>query len=124
MIIYENLLIFVSYVILCILIVTSLEIWKSLKGTIASLVLIVIFLLGLLAGVPVFQTDITGIPDRVEKAGDRYSVVMNGQRYDDVEAVFDRADEYSVRISKQETLFGGTYETVTLTIPTEVKVLK
>ena len=124
MLIYENLFAIILYVILCVVIIVSLDIWRNLVEAIVSLGLTASIFFTLLYVVPMFQTEVTGIPDRVEKAGDCYSVVMNGKRYDDVEVAYDTVDQYLVRIDKQESWFEYTHEFVTLVIPVEVEVLE
>lgn len=124
MLIYENLFAIILYVILCVVIIVSLDIWRNLVEAIVSLGLTASIFFTLLYVVPMFQTEVTGIPDRVEKAGDCYSVVMNGKRYDNVEVAFDTVDHYLVRIDKQESWFEYTHEFVTLVIPVEVEVLE
>lgn len=124
MLIYENLFAIILYVILCVVIIVSLDIWRNLVEVIVSLGLTASIFFTLLYVVPMFQTEVTGIPDRVEKAGDCYSVVMNGKRYDDVEVAYDTVDQYLVRIDKQESWFEYTHEFVTLVIPVEVEVLE
>lgn len=115
------------FVVFCISLIISNKIWHSLVDTIVVLGLMSTLLLGLLYIVPIVQTNITRIPERVERVGDCYSVVLDGQKYDDVIVVIDERDEsdqYSVTIHTEETLFKKKYETVTLMVPAEVEVLK